>query len=82
MTNPCESKPCYNGGTCIQQDINSYTCACPASFGGARCKRNLVGACASNPCLRDGICVSLGSNGIFFSFYFFQKIVMTFEIEK
>ncbi len=65
MTNPCDSKPCYNGGTCIRQDANSYTCACPASYGGLSCKDSLVGACASNPCLRGGICVPVGNNGNF-----------------
>lgn len=59
---PCISKPCYNYGTCIQQDQNSYTCACNGSYGGLGCKQNLVGACASNPCLREGICVPVGLN--------------------
>ena len=62
-TDPCLSKPCYNYGTCIQQDQNSYSCACNASYGGLGCKQNLVGACASNPCQRDGICVPIGLNG-------------------
>lgn len=65
INDPCISKPCYNFGTCIQQDQNSYTCACNGSYGGLGCRQNLVGACASNPCQRDGICVPLGTNGIF-----------------
>ncbi|RMZ99091.1 Neurogenic locus Notch [Brachionus plicatilis] len=59
-TDPCSSKPCYNYGTCIKQDQNSYTCACNGSYGGLGCRQNLVGACASNPCQRDGICVPIG----------------------
>jgi len=63
MTNPCDSKPCYNGGTCIQQDVNSYTCACSGSYGGLSCQQNIVGACASNPCLRGGLCLPIGLTG-------------------
>ena len=60
---PCISKPCFNYGKCVQQDQNSYTCACNGTYGGLSCKQNLVGACSSNPCLRDGICIPVGLNG-------------------
>lgn len=66
ISNPCISKPCYNDGLCVQQDQNSYTCACNGSFGGLGCRQNLVGACASNPCQRDGICVPIGAAGMKF----------------
>ena len=62
-TDPCSSKPCYNYGKCIKQDQNSYTCACNASYGGLGCRQNLVGACASNPCQRDGLCEPIGLTG-------------------
>jgi hypothetical protein len=34
--NPCESNPCWNGGTCIKTGIDSYSCSC------------LVGECLEN----------------------------------
>jgi hypothetical protein len=27
--NPCDSNPCWNGGTCIKTGIDSYNCSCP-----------------------------------------------------
>jgi hypothetical protein len=26
---PCDSNPCWNGGTCIKTGIDSYNCSCP-----------------------------------------------------
>ena len=63
----------------MQQDQNSYTCACNGTYGGLSCKQNLVGACSSNPCLRDGICIPVGLNGnkiaLFWSRYFRQMLI-------
>ncbi|XP_016135597.1 agrin isoform X1 [Sinocyclocheilus grahami] len=35
---PCESQPCRQGGTCVQED-NDFTCICPAGRGGAVCEK-------------------------------------------
>lgn len=67
MTNndPCASKPCYNGGTCVKENQNSFSCKCPSSYSGPSCKTNLIGSCASQPCQREAICVPAlnGTNG-------------------
>lgn len=36
--NECESNPCQNGATCLDQ-LNGYTCKCPAGIMGSRCHR-------------------------------------------
>ena len=38
----CESNPCENGGTCID-DVNMYTCQCVTLFTGQQCG---TGICA------------------------------------
>lgn len=35
--NECASHPCQNGGTCTH-GINSFSCQCPAGFGGPTCE--------------------------------------------
>lgn len=34
----CQSTPCQNGGTCIDE-INSFVCLCLPSYGGATCEK-------------------------------------------
>uniref|UniRef100_A0A3B5BD10 Neurocan b n=1 Tax=Stegastes partitus TaxID=144197 RepID=A0A3B5BD10_9TELE len=41
----CQSNPCQNGGTCIDE-INSFVCLCLPSYGGATCEK--VTACMFN----------------------------------
>ena len=36
-TNECQSSPCQNGGTCIDQ-INSYKCTCTDDWKGTNCE--------------------------------------------
>lgn len=40
----CASRPCYNGGTCLDQ-IGSYNCTCIAGYGGSQCQTR----CGTNP---------------------------------
>ena len=35
----CESKPCLNGGTCMEQDTYT-TCLCKLGFTGSKCEGN------------------------------------------
>lgn len=34
----CQSNPCQNGGTCIDE-VNSFVCLCLPSYGGATCEK-------------------------------------------
>jgi hypothetical protein len=36
--NPCDSNPCWNGGTCIKTGIDSYNCSCPVG----ECLENIL----------------------------------------
>ncbi|KAM4624558.1 von Willebrand factor A domain-containing protein 2 [Polymixia lowei] len=31
---PCDSQPCFNGGTCVSEGPESYHCVCPPGYGG------------------------------------------------
>uniref|UniRef100_W5MW34 von Willebrand factor A domain-containing protein 2-like n=1 Tax=Lepisosteus oculatus TaxID=7918 RepID=W5MW34_LEPOC len=31
---PCESSPCLNGGTCITESVEDFSCLCPLGYGG------------------------------------------------
>ncbi|XP_054623844.1 von Willebrand factor A domain-containing protein 2 [Dunckerocampus dactyliophorus] len=31
---PCDSQPCLNGGTCVSEGADSYSCVCPPGYGG------------------------------------------------
>ena len=35
----CQSQPCLNGGTCVDQVAGTYSCRCPDSFTGPQCER-------------------------------------------
>ncbi|XP_062859813.1 von Willebrand factor A domain-containing protein 2 [Trichomycterus rosablanca] len=32
-SDPCDSQPCQNGGTCITRGLENYQCECPAGYG-------------------------------------------------
>ena len=42
--NECESLPCQNGGTCLEEDPGYYVCDCVGDFFGQNCQFNL-GTC-------------------------------------
>ncbi|KAJ8411087.1 hypothetical protein AAFF_G00181220 [Aldrovandia affinis] len=31
---PCDSSPCLNGGTCITESVDDFSCLCPLGYGG------------------------------------------------
>ncbi|XP_052765018.1 uncharacterized protein LOC128206514 isoform X2 [Mya arenaria] len=47
-TNECDSNPCVNGGTCVDQ-INSFRCNCPNYFEGTFCE-TYVNPCQTKSC--------------------------------
>lgn len=62
--NECNSNPCLNGATCID-NIASFTCSCPIGLTGKICETNI------NDC-EVSICIILGYNKfllIFFNIY-------------
>ena len=36
-TNECQSNPCQNGGTCVD-DVYKFTCLCPNAYAGTFCQ--------------------------------------------
>ncbi|XP_072522866.1 von Willebrand factor A domain-containing protein 2 [Salminus brasiliensis] len=32
-SDPCDSQPCQNGGTCVSEGLEKYHCECPAGYG-------------------------------------------------
>ena len=56
--NECDSQPCQNGGTCLN-DKGVFTCQCPFGFYGEVCE-NPVDNCDSQPCQNGGKCESAG----------------------
>ena len=52
---PCESSPCYNGGSCVELSALLYRCTCPTGITGTNCQ-TFINVCASNPCQNNGVC--------------------------
>ncbi|CAG5110897.1 Oidioi.mRNA.OKI2018_I69.chr2.g5245.t1.cds [Oikopleura dioica] len=48
QTSPCERFPCFNGGTCSNNDtFGTADCDCPGFYSGKRCEQD---ACFDEPC--------------------------------
>ena len=45
--NDCSSNPCENNGLCTD-DVNRYTCTCPAGYTGTDCETSMY---VTNICL-------------------------------
>ncbi|XP_035147993.3 slit homolog 3 protein isoform X1 [Callithrix jacchus] len=53
--NACLSGPCKNNGTCTQDPVELYRCACPYSYKGKDCTVP-INTCIQNPCQHGGTC--------------------------
>ncbi|MBZ3884857.1 Slit-like protein 1 protein [Sciurus carolinensis] len=52
---PCLSSPCQNQGTCHNDPLEVYKCACPGGYKGRNCEVSLDN-CSSSPCGNGGTC--------------------------
>jgi len=50
LDNPCVSSPCLNGGQCVQVEVSSYQCQCPAGFDGKNCELDARICQMQQPC--------------------------------
>ncbi|XP_022799980.1 uncharacterized protein LOC111337872 [Stylophora pistillata] len=55
----CLTKPCHNGGSCVNVG-ETFECICRKGFTGKRCKER--NPCLPNPCQNDGQCAVSGSS--------------------
>lgn len=55
---PCNSTPCQNSGTCVEDNQGNYRCYCPNGFNGMLCENEVVihPLCEINPCQNNGTC--------------------------
>ncbi|XP_023473039.1 slit homolog 3 protein [Equus caballus] len=53
--NACLSSPCKNNGTCSQDPVELYHCACPYGYKGKDCTVP-INTCIQNPCQHGGTC--------------------------
>ncbi|KAJ8020411.1 Neurogenic locus notch-like protein 1 [Holothuria leucospilota] len=51
----CQPNPCFNGGTCQNQGLDSFRCECPRGYEGRRCEM-FSDPCIDNACV-NGVCV-------------------------
>ncbi|PFX19688.1 Fibropellin-1 [Stylophora pistillata] len=52
----CLTKPCHNGGSCVNVG-ETFECICRKGFTGKRCKE--PNKCIPNPCMNGGSCTAL-----------------------
>ena len=65
-SNPCDSSPCFNGGTCTSTDSTTFTCDCSTApnFIGDLC--DVGDTCSiSNPCQNGALCQNLDTFQVF-----------------
>ena len=50
MVSVCDSNPCLNGGSCLNQGPNVYKCVCPHGFRGKNCESKRFPMCVHFSC--------------------------------
>ncbi|XP_052713224.1 von Willebrand factor A domain-containing protein 2-like [Crassostrea angulata] len=55
--NECDSNPCQNGATCVDE-LNRYSCNCIPGYMGTHCEID-IDECQSSPCQNGGSCNDL-----------------------
>uniref|UniRef100_A0A670XX96 von Willebrand factor A domain containing 2 n=1 Tax=Pseudonaja textilis TaxID=8673 RepID=A0A670XX96_PSETE len=74
-SDPCDSHPCQNRGTCIQQGLEGYHCVCPVGFGGdSDCAPNINLECSVDVLFL----VDSSSNTTLESFLYFKAFLKRF----
>lgn len=59
MLNYCKNNSlCQNGGLCIDDLNNLYTCKCQPGFYGKNCE-HVINSCDLLPCQNDGKCYTV-----------------------
>nr|XP_034317946.1 cysteine-rich secretory protein LCCL domain-containing 2 isoform X1 [Crassostrea gigas] len=65
-TNPCETNPCQNGGTCSSES-GQAVCKCTAGWTGTTCQSQettTTNPCSTNPCKNGGSCSVDGDKAV------------------
>lgn len=64
VLSPCDSRPCVNNGTCVDDPYVGYRCECIGPFYGDNCEMMVVtlSVCDSSPCLNNGTCVDVNTS--------------------
>ncbi|KAJ8679887.1 hypothetical protein QAD02_015674 [Eretmocerus hayati] len=57
---PCQSGPCLNGASCLEDAHGDYSCSCQPGFVGQRCEM-VAGSrvCDARPCRNEGTCFEI-----------------------
>ncbi|MBT6431849.1 MAG: hypothetical protein HOK28_02080 [Deltaproteobacteria bacterium] len=73
-TGPCLDNPCVNGGICVNDTPDTYTCDCPPAFTGELCEtpagdepqnpdpEEELSACETNPCQNGATCTEVDND--------------------
>uniref|UniRef100_A0AC35U7X4 Sushi, von Willebrand factor type A, EGF and pentraxin domain-containing protein 1 n=1 Tax=Rhabditophanes sp. KR3021 TaxID=114890 RepID=A0AC35U7X4_9BILA len=64
MIEECSRQPCYNQGTCTENE-DGFKCACKKGWKGDLCQDEINSCKLTNPCQNNAICVPLASEEYF-----------------
>ncbi|XP_070562238.1 agrin-like [Ptychodera flava] len=61
--NPCKTRPCQNGATCIASDAESFKCICIEPYLGPLCADVFIDPCEGHMCAAGSTCKGLVKGG-------------------